>query len=98
MTEGLLQSGVFAHTLVSRVTFEPSHEKTGFFMCKKQRRRSPAGCTVTSQLISANVFATQIVQSLYFVNPKFQGSGHFLCPYSQVCVGPGRIIQRQFFS
>ena len=46
-------------------------------------------CAVTVQLISAFVFATQIVQSLYFLNPKFQASGHLLWLYSLVCVGPG---------
>ena len=30
--------------------------------------------TVTAKLISAFVFATRIVQSLFFLNPKFQGS------------------------
>ena len=35
-------------------------------------------CAVTAQLISAFVFATQIVQSLFFQNPKFQASNHFL--------------------
>ena len=29
---------------------------------------------VTAKLISAFVFATRIVQSLYFLNPKFQAS------------------------
>ena len=30
--------------------------------------------TVTAKLISAFVFATRIVQSLYLLNPKFQAS------------------------
>ena len=34
--------------------------------------------TVTAKLISAFVFATRIVQSLYFLNPKFQVSSHSL--------------------
>ena len=33
---------------------------------------------VTAKLISAFVFATRIVQSLYFLNPKFQASSHLL--------------------
>ena len=46
---------------------------------------------VTAKLISAFVFATQIVQSLYFLlNLKFQASSHLLLLYSPVCVGPGR--------
>ena len=51
---------------------------------RKQRRRSPAkliSCenkdadqlrSFSAKLISAFVFATRIVQSLYFLNPKFQ--------------------------
>ena len=45
---------------------------------------------VTAQLISAFVFAIRIVQSLYYLNPKFQACSHILWLYSQVCVGPGR--------
>ena len=33
------------------------------------------------------IFATQIVQSLYFLNPKFQDSSHLLWLHSPVCVG-----------
>ena len=33
---------------------------------------------VTAKLISAFVFATRIVQSLYFLNPTFQASNHLL--------------------
>ena len=42
---------------------------------------------VTAKLISAFVFATRIVQFLYFLNPKFPVSSHLLCLYSPVCVG-----------
>ena len=45
---------------------------------------------VTAKLISAFVFATRIVQFLFYLNPKFQDSSSFLCLYSPVCVGPGR--------
>ena len=50
------------------------------------------------QLISTFVFATRIVQSLYFLNPKFQASSHLLWLYSPVCVGPGRKPRRPVFS
>ena len=40
------------------------------------------------QLISAFVFATQIVQSHFFLNPKFQESSHLLRLYSLVYVEP----------
>ena len=46
--------------------------------------------SVTAQLISAFVFASQIVQSLFFLNPKFQVSNNLLLLYSPVCVEPGR--------
>ena len=55
-------------------------------------------CAVNAQLISAFVFATQIVQSLYFLNPKFQASSHLLWLYRPVCVGPGRKLRRPVFS
>ena len=42
---------------------------------------------VIAKLISAFVFAIRIVQSLYYLNPKFQASSHFLWLYSPVCVG-----------
>ena len=53
---------------------------------------------VTAKLISAFVFATRIVQSLFYLNPKFQASNHLLCLYSPVCVGPGRKPRRPVFS
>ena len=53
---------------------------------------------VTAKLISAFVFATRIVQSLFFLNPKFQASSHLLWLYSPVCVGPGRKPRRPVFS
>ena len=53
---------------------------------------------VTAKLISAFVFATRIVQSLYFLNPKFQASSHLLWLYSLVCVGPVRNPRKPLFS
>ena len=50
------------------------------------------------QLNIAFVFATRIVQSLYFVNPKFQASSHPLWLCSSVCVRPGRKPRRPVFS
>ena len=43
---------------------------------------------VTAKLISAFVFATRIVQSLFYLYPKFQASHIFLCLCSLICVGP----------
>ena len=70
--------------------------------------RKPASCicekigaeqlTVTVQLISAFVFTTQIVQSLYSLNLKFLASSHLLWLYSSVCVEPGRKLRKEVFS
>ena len=51
---------------------------------------------VTAKLISAFAFATYIVQSIFFLNPKFKASSHLLWLYSPVCVGPGRKTERWF--
>ena len=53
---------------------------------------------VTAKLISVFVFATKIVQSLYFPNTKFQASSYLLLLYSLVCVRPGRKPRRPVFS
>ena len=53
---------------------------------------------VTAKLISVFVFAKRIVQSLCFLNPKFQVSSHLLWLYSPVCVRPGGKPRRPVFS
>ena len=58
----------------------------------------PTFFAVTAKLISAFVFATRIIQFIYFLNPKFQASSHLLWSYSLVCVGPGRKSRRPVFS
>ena len=69
--------------------------KPDFCICVTMTQISFA---VTAKLISAFVFATRIVKSLYFLNPKFQASSHLLWLYSPVCVGPGRKPRRPLFS
>ena len=44
------------------------------------------------------VFATRIVQSLLFLNPKFQASSRLQWLYRQVFVGPGRKPRGPVFS
>ena len=56
--------------------FEPHREKTVFFAYAKTKTQ--ISFAVTVKLISAFVFATRIVQSLYFLNTKFQASSHLL--------------------
>ena len=53
---------------------------------------------VTAKLISVFVFATRIVQSLYYLNLKFQASSHLMWLYRPVCVGPDRKPRRPVFS
>ena len=47
---------------------------------------------VTAKLVSALVFATRIVQFLYFQNPKLPVSSHLLCLYK-----PGRYTKLLVF-
>ena len=58
--------------------FKPRHEKTGFLpICEN---KGAAQLYSIAKLISAFVFATPIVQLLFFlhVNPKFRASSHLL--------------------
>ena len=59
---------------VSTSLYEPRCEKTGFFAYAKTKTQ--ISFAVTAKLISAFGFATRIVQSLYFLNTKFQASSH----------------------
>ena len=53
---------------------------------------------VTAKLISVFVFPTRIVQSLFFLNPKFPASSHLKWLPSPVYVGSGRKPRRPVFS
>ena len=68
------------------VSVEERHEKMNISYMLKQRRRAALELlwSVTAKLISAFVFATQIVQILNFPNPTFPASGHLLCIYRHV--------------
>ena len=52
----------------------------------------------TKMQISSFVFATWIVQSLFYLNPKFKASSCLLWLYSPVHVRPGRKPRIQVFS
>ena len=54
---------------------EPRCEKTSFCICENKDEISFA---VTAKLISAFVFATRIVQSLFYLNTKLQACNHLL--------------------
>ena len=75
------------HILLIQEINELPHEKTNNLHMQKQTQISFA---VTVKLISAYVFATRIVQFVYFMKSKFPVSNDLLCMYSSVCDEPVR--------
>ena len=67
-------------------------------MRKHAKTKTQISFAVTAKLISAFVFATRIVQCLYFLNLKFHASRHLLWLLSPVYVGPGLKPRRPLFS
>ena len=79
---------------VGNVKWAASRENLLFVYTKTKAQLS---CVETAQLISDFVFTTQIVQSIYFLNPKFQASSYLFRLYSPVCVGGlGRKLRNRF--
>ena len=72
----------------SKHTIEPPHQKTNNLHDAKTKTET--SLAVTEKLIVAIVFSTQIVQSLFFLNPKSQAFSLLLWLYRLVCVRPGR--------
>ena len=74
---------------------EPSHDvrNPAFCICEN---RGTDQLRSNCMLISAFVFATKIVQSLFFFNPKLQVASQVLCLYNSICVGPGWKHQCRF--
>ena len=64
--------------------------KPTFCICENKDTDQLISFAISAKLISTFVFTTQIVQFLYFVNPKFPDSSCPLWLYSLVCVGPGQ--------
>ena len=64
-----------AQMICGIISYDLHHETTGLAYAKTNTQ---INCAVTVQLISAFVFATQIVQSLLYLNPKFQASSLLL--------------------
>ena len=91
----LLLSGrlrqVWLYALTVEGNMSLALRKPDFCICENKAADQFCG------LISGFVFATWIVQSLYFLNPKFLASCHPLWWHSLVCVGPGRKPQRPVF-
>ena len=69
--------------------------KPAFCICENKDADQLCGNRTADQRL---FFATKIVQSLCFLNPKFQASSHLMWLYSPVFVGPGRKPQRRVFS
>ena len=69
--------------------------KPAFCICENKDADQLRG---NAKLISAFVFATRLVQSFCFLNPKFQASSHLLWLHGRVSVGPGRKPRRPVFS
>ena len=59
---------------------------TGTLSKYKQTKQMQISCAITVQLISAFVFATPIVQFLFYLNPKFQASRCFLRLQAGLCL------------
>ena len=57
--------------------YELRHQKSCFLLKRKQRCRSAVGNCAADQRLCFHFFYTT-VQSLYFLNPKFQDSSHLL--------------------
>ena len=70
--------------------------KPAFCICENKDADQLRGNREADQRLC--FFATRIVQSLYFLNTKFQASSHLLWLYSLVCIGPGQKTRRPVFS
>ena len=81
-------------TVMSHVVTKPKERHVSRIMrkpttCICENKNADQG-GLPAKLISAFVFATLIVQYLYFLNLKFQASSHLQQLYSLVCVRPGQ--------
>ena len=75
---------------------EPRRErKPPFCICENKDADQLRGNREADQRL---VFATRIIESLYFLNPKLQASSHLLWVHSPVCVGPGQKLRKPVFS
>ena len=61
------------------------------------KTKAQTSFVVIAKLITAFLFATRIVQSIFFQNLKFQVSNNRLLLYSPVCVGHGQKPRRSVF-
>ena len=74
-----------------------ARRKPAFCICvNKDADQLRGNCEADQRLCFR--YTDEVVQFLYFLNPKFQASSHLLWRYSPVCVGPGRKPRRPVFS
>ena len=86
--------GTIGHYLyMSRVVRKPA-----FYISENKDADQLRGNSITANLICVFVFATRILQSLYFLNPKFQASSYLLWLYIPVCVAPVQKRRKPLFS
>ena len=72
-------------------SFEQNYMKTCFLLLFF------AYAKTKTQISCSFVFATKLVQYLYFQDPKVQTSRYLLWLYTPVCVGPGWKLRKQGF-
>ena len=70
--------------------FDLRHRMRKLTICILGENKAADQLCITAQLISALVFAAWIVQSLFFLSPKFQLYSLLLLLYRLVCVRHGR--------
>ena len=70
-------------SLTSGIIYKPHYDNACFFACVKTKTQISS--VVTAQLISAFVFATQVIDSLLFLHPTFEASMYLLWLNSPIC-------------
>ena len=83
---GTWTTGVTAIALCTSCS-RAKNQQSAYAKTKAQISFAVISFAVTAKLIISFVFATRLVQFLYFLNPKFPASSHLLCLYSFICVG-----------
>ena len=74
------------HLYMSRVMRKPA-----FCICKNKSADQYSNCTADQRLCFRFI---DVVQALYFLNPKYQASNRLSWLYIPICVGPGWKAQR----
>ena len=70
--------------------------KPAFCICENKGAHQLHGNHAADQR-HYGIFATYIVQSLFYLNPKYQAFSYLPLPYSLVNVGPGQKLQWTLF-